>query len=92
VLKDDESGVLNSGSVSPSLSAETPDFSGVSGMGDTGLEPVTSALSIRSGPQPTSAYAPKRQCFQAFASSGCASMAGCSSLFVGSVWEAPRES
>src|ERR1700728_2710460 len=56
-------------------------------MGDTGLEPVTSALSSQPNARTTTVYAPDSQCFQGFSASDCTSMSCCSPLFVGILWE-----
>ena len=56
-------------------------------VGDTGLEPVTSALSIRARVPTTSSYVAKPQCLPGFQAACCASVPGSSSLFVGRMWE-----
>jgi hypothetical protein len=60
-------------------------------MGDTGLEPVTSALSIRPDDSAMSVYASDGPCLQGFGVSGRYLISRCSASFVGSLWEGAWE-
>ena len=56
-------------------------------MGDTGLEPVTSALSIRPAAQTTTTYAAESACLLGFPATSDVAAPYCPASFVGSMWE-----
>jgi site-specific DNA recombinase len=63
-----------------------------SSVGDTGLEPVTSALSIRPAAQTTTTYAAEPACLLGFPATSEVAAPCCPASFVGSTWEVLWES
>jgi hypothetical protein len=56
-------------------------------MGDTGLEPVTSALSNRPGAPTTTTYAAESACLLGFSGASDFGAPHCPASFVGRMWE-----